>query len=515
MVNKLVEGGAVCGVLLNGLFLFNAEAQYTVVTPTHGQVEMKYLQDEVGSDGEVNTSNIFQVTATVPTGEIVTIPIGRFNTGTYFSVNVGMVGHSAHANGSFTFGLRSGYPSAPYVFSEKKFTGQAQYNVEYYKSGSQIGLVVHVKNISPENNIVKFTIESSSANGVRRWNYETPTADNLSNLKPLSAQITHEMGAGSDDLINGFFKKQGVYFSGATTFANEATFEGGLNVNGSSVLTQNSAGTYLSGHYLKIPSTNAGSSDSLLLEGSVDSTAAVPKEGAGTRMMWYPESAAFRAGWVSGDQWDAANIGTGSAAFGSGTIASGFTATAIGDRTKASGNYSFAAGTLAEATGIVSVSMGNATKSSGAYSAALGLWSEASGSVAFATGRAAKARGAYSAALGNLSMATGESSLAIGLVTQANSIASFSAGAYNEGRYTASGQTAWQADDKNSVLEVGIGTSSSDRKNALTVLQDGSVELGKATAHDNSVPLQIKADGSVILAKPQGDISMGIYGAQE
>ncbi|WP_018970348.1 hypothetical protein [Rubritalea marina] len=86
---------------------------------------------------------------------------------------------------------------------------------------------------------------------------------------------------------------------------------------------------------------------------------------------------------------------------------------------------------------------------------------------------------------------------------------------FNEPRVTDAGRAAWQGDDQNSVLEVGIGSSDSDRKNALTVLQDGSVEIGKATADDNSVPLHIKADGSVVLSKAQGDISMGIFGAAE
>lgn len=69
----------------------------------------------------------------------------------------------------------------------------------------------------------------------------------------------------------------------------------------------------------------------------------------------------------------------------------------------------------------------------------------------------------------------------------------------------------WQGDDQHSVFEVGIGESANS-ENALTILQDGSIELGKATATDNSIPLHVKANGDVIIAKAQGDISMGAFG---
>src|SRR5687767_2134518 len=56
----------------------------------------------------------------------------------------------------------------------------------------------------------------------------------------------------------------------------------------------------------------------------------VPAEGAGTRMMWYPNKAAFRAGQVNGTQWDAANIGEWSVAIGQNARASGSNSTAFG-----------------------------------------------------------------------------------------------------------------------------------------------------------------------------------------
>src|SRR5688500_18037770 len=52
-------------------------------------------------------------------------------------------------------------------------------------------------------------------------------------------------------------------------------------------------------------------------------TVCIPAEGAGTRMMWYPEKAAFRAGYINGTQWDDANIGLYSVAMGQSVRASG------------------------------------------------------------------------------------------------------------------------------------------------------------------------------------------------
>ncbi len=99
----------------------------------------------------------------------------------------------------------------------------------------------------------------------------------------------------------------------------------------------------------------------------------IPVEGAGTRMMWYPEKAAFRAGEVrggvylyddpspvttSGTAWDAALIGDYSAAFGLSS--------------RASASYAFAVGLGSVAAQQSAVAMGEANTASGAASVALG-----------------------------------------------------------------------------------------------------------------------------------------------
>ncbi|WP_420129499.1 tail fiber domain-containing protein [Longimicrobium sp.] len=84
----------------------------------------------------------------------------------------------------------------------------------------------------------------------------------------------------------------------------------------------------------------------------------VPAEGAGTRMLWYPRKAAFRAGGISGTQWDAANIGSYSVAIGRDVRASGDYGVAFGLRTTAAQSSSFAVGEDNVASGYASVALG-------------------------------------------------------------------------------------------------------------------------------------------------------------
>lgn len=87
-------------------------------------------------------------------------------------------------------------------------------------------------------------------------------------------------------------------------------------------------------------------------------TICIPAEGSGTRMMWYPEKAAFRAGYINGTQWDDANIGLYSVAMGQSSRASGDNAVALGLRSTAANGSSFAVGEDNTATGYASVALG-------------------------------------------------------------------------------------------------------------------------------------------------------------
>ncbi|HEX9950657.1 MAG TPA: tail fiber domain-containing protein [Rubricoccaceae bacterium] len=84
----------------------------------------------------------------------------------------------------------------------------------------------------------------------------------------------------------------------------------------------------------------------------------IPVEGAGTRLMWHPAKGAFRAGGISGTQWDDANIGNYSLAIGENVRASGDYGVAFGLNTTAANIYSFAVGDGNTASGASSVALG-------------------------------------------------------------------------------------------------------------------------------------------------------------
>lgn len=84
----------------------------------------------------------------------------------------------------------------------------------------------------------------------------------------------------------------------------------------------------------------------------------IPTEGSGTRLMWYPGKAAFRAGYINGTQWDDANIGNYSVA--------------IGENVRASGDNGVALGVRSTAANVSSVAIGEDNTASGAASVALG-----------------------------------------------------------------------------------------------------------------------------------------------
>jgi hypothetical protein len=107
----------------------------------------------------------------------------------------------------------------------------------------------------------------------------------------------------------------------------------------------------------------------------------IPATGAGTRLMWYPAKAAFRAGRVGafegGSQWDASNVGKYSVAFGRDTKASGFAATAMGSSTTTSGSDATAMGAVTTASGSAATAMGIRTTAATDQSLSIGTYNSA------------------------------------------------------------------------------------------------------------------------------------------
>jgi len=94
--------------------------------------------------------------------------------------------------------------------------------------------------------------------------------------------------------------------------------------------------------------------------GDIPGTAGNPGvSGEGRRMMWYPDKSAFRAGYVSSNEWDKNNIGLYSVAFGWGTVASGIGTTATGYQSIALGVYATAMGYQTNAKALASFAVGH------------------------------------------------------------------------------------------------------------------------------------------------------------
>ncbi len=142
--------------------------------------------------------------------------------------------------------------------------------------------------------------------------------------------------------------------------------------------------------------------------------------GAGTRVVWYPRKAAFRAGRVDATAWDDANIGNESAAFNKNTRATGTFSAAFGDSTLASGQASTAMGQFTTANGVASVAMGSNTTASGVTSVAMGLNTTANGGQSVAMGLNTTANGAHSIAMGDGNQALGGNSTVFGALSAAS-----------------------------------------------------------------------------------------------
>ncbi|HMJ48129.1 MAG TPA: tail fiber domain-containing protein [Ferruginibacter sp.] len=153
-----------------------------------------------------------------------------------------------------------------------------------------------------------------------------------------------------------------------------------------------------------------------------------PISNAGRRMMWYPDKAAFRAGYIDGTQWNNTSIGKYSVGMGKNVLASGLSSVAFGSSTTASGDYSFASGVNTSAGGLSAVAMGGSNNASNTFAVALGNLTSAIGEYSTAFGKSTTASGLQSTAMGLNSVASGTNSIAIGVFNQATGSISMALG---------------------------------------------------------------------------------------
>lgn len=143
-------------------------------------------------------------------------------------------------------------------------------------------------------------------------------------------------------------------------------------------------------------------------------TGVTPTSGAGRRMMWIPAKSAFRAGEISGTEWDDANIGNKSIAMGPDTKASGYASVAIGEHNWATGGNASAFGWSSVASGTLSFALGLGNTASSTNTVVVGAYSQATGTGSIAVGNNALSNADTSLAIGSNVTASGARSLALG-----------------------------------------------------------------------------------------------------
>lgn len=214
---------------------------------------------------------------------------------------------------------------------------------------------------------------------------------------------------------------------------------------------------------------------------------ATPANGTGTRMLWYPAKAAFRAGRVSADQWDAQQIGSYSMAMGLDALALGKNSFSVGEETEAAADHSVAMGLWSVASGYASIAMGVLAEASGYRAVALGTETKAMGDFSLALGFKGMASGTMATAMGNETQATGNTTMAWGAFTKAVGDRSTSWGTETSATGTsatawgsqttasASGATAW------GVGSIASGINSVAWGNATSAINANSASWGNNT----------------------------------
>jgi hypothetical protein len=245
----------------------------------------------------------------------------------------------------------------------------------------------------------------------------------LGTMELMSVPYAFHAQTVENDLINDADADPGNEIQELSLNGNELT----LSLDGGSVeLPSSGTGPFVSGNGI---TRNTVLTDDFVFGSS--SLNDIPGSNDNIKMFFDKSKGAFRAGEPFGTEWDDTNVGNTSAAFGIGT--------------KASGLESFAAGHI--------------TNASGLYSTALGAGTQASGMA--------------STALGGATIAYGDETTSVGYKTIANAKSSLAAGQFNVGLGS---PKTWVLTDP--VFEIGIGTSETDKANALTVLKNGNVGIG-------------------------------------
>jgi hypothetical protein len=223
----------------------------------------------------------------------------------------------------------------------------------------------------------------------------------------------------------------------------------------------------------------------------------------------------------TGPAWTSAYVPRGNVAPIPGGVTGGLLALGSTGNSVASGSDSIAFGYFGVASGMSSLAIGNNATAAGAYSISIGQNTSASYSFSKAIGDAVTASGFHSLAIGNNITAKARNESVFGCWNKES----------NPTHITI-------INGMNGLFRVGNGVSETQRSDAMTILRNGettltnrfwkeavssspgdaSVALGDPPSPQDSGGNALVVDGhtilngKVVMAVPQGDISMGVYG---
>ncbi|MEO7461924.1 MAG: tail fiber domain-containing protein [Ferruginibacter sp.] len=261
--------------------------------------------------------------------------------------------------------------------------------------------------------------DGDNGNGVYGWNYSSGSGNQIGvrgkksgNIPGTGYGVYGETSGTGINNIGGYFTASGATNNYAGIFDQGIVGIGTITPNASALLHVN-IGTV--------------SSKGLLVSGA-NNFSALPNLGAGSRLMFYPGKAAFRAGFIDGIQWDDANVGSYSSALGYNTMANGYSSTALGFQTRASGEGAFASGKFSIANSDYATAMGINTTAFAYAATALGSGASATGYASTAIGYNAIATNQGTVAIGSGASAYGNSAVAIGTSTDSRGLQSLALG---------------------------------------------------------------------------------------
>jgi len=238
----------------------------------------------------------------------------------------------------------------------------------------------------------------------------------------------------------------------------------------------------------------------------------VPVSGAGVRMMWYPDKAAFRSGFVSGTAWDKDSIGVYSFASGFNTKAMSTYAVAFGQQTIANGLGSFALGRFTRASVFGAMAGGRETLASGQQASAFGRTTTASGTNATSFGLETIAAGISAVAMGFQTQALLDNSVAMGSLTIAGGINGLATG-----ESTFAGNNALATGYFTTSLGNSFSNGTSTQANGLNSVATGNLTVASGNQSlatgDRTNATGENAVSAGFLTSADGDASM-TYGTQ-